>query len=48
MTRPSDRPAALLGRPAPDFTLPDPEGEFISLGDLRGRKVTLVFLRHFA
>ncbi len=38
----------LKGRPAPDFTLPMPEGEFLSLQELRGRKVLLVFLRHFA
>ena len=38
----------LLGRPAPDFTLATPEGEFLSLQELRGRKILLVFLRHFA
>ncbi|MBC8279705.1 MAG: hypothetical protein H8E48_02860 [Chloroflexi bacterium] len=38
----------LKGLPAPDFTLPMPEGEFLSLQELRGRKVLLVFLRHFA
>jgi len=38
----------LLGRAAPDFTLPMPEGEYLSLQELRGRKVLLVFLRHFA
>ncbi len=38
----------LKGRPAPDFTLPMPEGEFLSLQELRGQKVLLVFLRHFA
>ncbi len=47
-TRQPGRFNVSLGQPAPDFTLPDPEGEFISLGDLRGRKVILVFLRHFA
>lgn len=39
---------ALLGRAAPDFTLPMPEGEYLSLQELRGRKILLVFLRHFA
>ena len=38
----------LKGRPAPDFTLAMPEGEYLSLQELRGRKVLLVFLRHFA
>ena len=38
----------LVGRAAPDFTLPMPEGEFLSLQGLRGRKILLVFLRHFA
>jgi len=38
----------LVGRAAPDFTLPMPEGEFLSLQELRGRKILLVFLRHFA
>jgi peroxiredoxin len=31
------------GTPAPDFTLPDHKGEEISLSDLRGQKVMLVF-----
>ena len=38
----------LVGRAAHDFTLPMPEGEFLSLQELRGRKILLVFLRHFA
>jgi peroxiredoxin len=38
----------LVGRAAPDFTLPMPEGEFLSIQELRGRKIILVFLRHFA
>jgi len=38
----------LLGRAAPDFTLPMPEGEYLSLQELRGQKILLVFLRHFA
>ena len=40
--------SVLVGRSAPDFTLPMPEGEFLSLQELRGRKILLVFLRHFA
>ncbi len=38
----------LKGRAAPDFTLPKPEGEYLSLQELRGKKILLVFLRHFA
>jgi len=37
-----------LGKPAPDFTLPDPEGRYISLREYLGRKVILVFLRQYA
>jgi len=37
-----------MGQPAPDFTLPDPEGRYISLREHLGRKVILVFLRHYA
>ncbi|GHI07310.1 hypothetical protein AQI88_20995 [Streptomyces cellostaticus] len=39
----ADRSAALVGDRAPDFTLPDVDGVEHSLGDLRGRKVALVF-----
>ncbi|MDA0263006.1 MAG: hypothetical protein O3A93_01835 [Chloroflexi bacterium] len=39
---------ALLGLAAPDFTLAMPEGKYLSLQELRGRKALLVFLRHFA
>ena len=31
------------GSPAPDFTLPDQDGNKVSLGDFRGRTVVLVF-----
>ena len=31
------------GEPAPDFTLPDHRGQEVSLSDLRGQKVMLVF-----
>ncbi|NQW22920.1 MAG: redoxin domain-containing protein [SAR202 cluster bacterium] len=47
-TDPTGELFTLRGRTAPDFTLPKPEGEFLSLQELRGRKVLLVFLRHFA
>jgi peroxiredoxin len=32
-----------VGERAPDFSLPDHEGNQVSLGDFRGRKVVLVF-----
>jgi peroxiredoxin (alkyl hydroperoxide reductase subunit C) len=32
-----------VGNQAPDFTLPDQDGEDVSLADFRGRKVLLVF-----
>ena len=32
-----------VGDPAPDFTLPDAEGNLISLSQLRGRRVVLYF-----
>ncbi len=31
------------GEPAPDFSLPDQDGEHVSLTDFKGRKVLLVF-----
>ena len=31
------------GAPAPDFTLPDQDGNEVSLSDLRGRRTVLVF-----
>jgi peroxiredoxin len=31
------------GSPAPDFTLPDPDGNKVSLSDFRGRTLVLVF-----
>ena len=31
------------GSPAPDFTLPDQDGNQVSLADYRGRTVVLVF-----
>lgn len=32
-----------VGIPAPDFTLPDPSGNFLSLSSLKGQPVVLVF-----
>lgn len=32
-----------VGQPAPEFTLPNQRGEAVSLAELRGRKVVLVF-----
>ena len=31
------------GRPAPDFALPDQDGETVRLSELRGRRVVLYF-----
>ncbi|MCH7712133.1 MAG: hypothetical protein IIC99_00785 [Chloroflexi bacterium] len=49
---PSMPKGSLLGRSAPGFHLPsslDDHGDgYVSLEDFRGRKVVLVFLRHFA
>ncbi len=36
-----ERPA--VGDPAPDFELPDQDGQHVSLSDFRGRKVVLYF-----
>ena len=40
--------SSLLAQAAPEFSLPDTEGALVSLQDLKGQKVVLVFLRHFA
>lgn len=37
--------AIAAGTHAPDFTLPDAEGRAVTLSELRGRSVVLVFLR---
>ena len=39
-------PAPRVGEPAPDFDLPTVDGATLSLSDLRGRWVVLVFLRY--
>ena len=39
-------PVLRVGDRAPDFALPTLDGEPVALGDLRGRPVLLVFLRH--
>jgi cytochrome oxidase Cu insertion factor (SCO1/SenC/PrrC family) len=39
---------SLINLAAPEFTLADADGQFLSLSDFRGRTVVLVFLRHFA
>ncbi len=35
--------ALAVGDPAPEFTLPDAEGNLVSLSQLRGRRVVLYF-----
>jgi thiol-disulfide isomerase/thioredoxin len=37
------RPLPLVGRPAPDFTLPRPGGDELTLAELRGKAVVLNF-----
>jgi len=48
-TRVPTTPSALVvGRPAPDFTLPDSSGRPVRLADYRGQKaVVLVFYRGY-
>jgi len=41
-------PRVPLNAVAPDFTLPDLNGNPVSLSDFRGKKVLLVFNRTFA
>jgi peroxiredoxin len=41
-------PDSFLDQVAPDFNLRSSEERFIALCDFRGRKVVLVFLRHFS
>ena len=49
IARVPDTPSALVvGRPAPDFTLPDSAGRQVTLSDYRGKKpVLLVFYRGY-
>ena len=49
IARVPDTPSALVvGRPAPDFTLPDAAGRPVTLSEYRGRKpVLLVFYRGY-
>ncbi len=42
---PSDLERVQAGQPAPDFTLPKPGGESLTLSSLRGKNVVLVFYR---
>lgn len=42
---PDDRSRVRLGDPAPDFTLENAEGRRVTLSDLRGTFVVLVFYR---
>ena len=39
--------ALAVGRPAPDFTLPDQNGKAVNLSAERGHKVVLVFYRGY-
>ncbi len=42
---PSDLDRVQAGQTAPDFTLPKPGGESLTLSSLRGKNVVLVFYR---
>jgi cytochrome oxidase Cu insertion factor (SCO1/SenC/PrrC family) len=44
---PAAASAPPVGAPAPAFSLADHSGRAVSLGDLRGRNVLLVFYRGF-
>lgn len=44
---PVDTGRVAVGDTAPDFTLLDPRGDPVTLSDLRGRRIVLVFYRGF-
>ena len=44
---PVDLERVKVGAPAPDFTLPRPDKSALSLSDLRGKTVVLVFYRGY-
>jgi peroxiredoxin len=44
---PVESETAPVGSPAPDFTLAATDGSDVTLSELRGRPVVLVFLRGF-
>jgi len=44
---PVDLERVKVGAPAPDFTLPRPDGSALSLSELRGKTVVLVFYRGY-
>lgn len=46
-TTPGDRPPVKVGEVAPDFSLPDTTGTWVSLHDFRGKPLILVFFRTF-
>jgi peroxiredoxin Q/BCP len=42
LTTPAISDALELGKTAPDFTLPDPDGKDVSLKQYRGQKLVLI------
>ena len=44
---PADLERVKAGAPAPDFTLPRPDSSALSLSELRGKTVVLVFYRGY-
>ena len=45
--QPLPKTAALVGKPAPNFTLPSQEGEKIKLASFRGKPVVLFLMAHW-
>lgn len=43
MAKASEIPSEMIGKPAPDFTLPDQEGKKHKLSDYKGKHVVLFF-----